>query len=117
VAADKHETALVILLGFGVLMVLGMVTVHGQLSLNSGGGLGNTPADVGKDTSLLPGGGGDCPGPRHLPLRQQTNPGLGALRINHSLYRQPATCGAERAIVVGNGWDWFANPPEAEGIY
>jgi hypothetical protein len=107
--AAKHEVLVVVVIGVFALMALGMIGVHGRLSLNAGDTTsGNTPADVGKDTTLA----GTCsPGPDPIPVRQQTNPSLGALRINHSLFRRPATCGHHRAIVVRDGWDAFANPP------
>jgi hypothetical protein len=113
-AKQSHETAIVIILGFVAAVFLGMVTVHGHLSLNADAGSGNTPGDVGKDTSLIPSGQllpCSTPGEKPLAVRQAANPGEAALRINHSLYRRPSTCGHHRAIVVRDGWDMFANPP------
>jgi hypothetical protein len=113
-AASKHETALIVVSGVFVLMILGIVTVHGHFSLNADSGSGNTSGDVGKDSAMP---GCSAPGPDPIPVRQQTNPSLGALRINHSLYRRPATCGHDRAIVVRDGWDVFANPPSELELY
>lgn len=107
-AKQNHEILIIVVVGVFALMLLGMIGVHGHLSLNAGQGCGNTPGDVGKDDALF---GCSAPGDDPIPVRQQTNPSLGALRLNHSLFRRPATCGHDRAIVVRDGWDIFANPP------
>jgi len=37
------------------------------------------------------------------------------VRVNHSLYRRPTGCGAQRAVIVDKGgWDWLNAPPSEQ---
>ena len=88
---NTHEKSVVVVLGVVALVIGGALTVHGSFSFDAGqGGDQNT---------------------EKIPVRTEMDPSHGALRINHSLYHRPYSCGGDRAIVVGHGWEYFANPP------
>jgi hypothetical protein len=93
----RHHSYLLLGVGIAVSVALGMVSGSIRIKVNQGR---NKPENQPSAVDAA------------QPHGTQQSAGAGTLRVNHSLYRRPTGCGAQRAVIVNKGgWDWMDSPP------